>query len=628
MRKEKLWILIGAVIVFLGVQQYFSATKPTPEVVPYSQLLDATRDGMVAKVDMPTGIEGNITATLKSGKEWSTTAPRDAIMLNEFIKNKVEVNVHNPEHGNIFVNILVSLLPTFIIVGLMVWMMRKSGGGGGGIFGMTKNPAKKGERPDVRFTDVAGIDEAKAEVSELVDFLKEPEKYSKLGARSPRGVLLAGGPGTGKTLLARAIAGEAGVPFFTVSGSDFVEMYVGIGAKRVRELFADARKEAPSIIFIDEIDAIGRQRSSNGYGGNQETEQTLNQILVEMDGFDKAAGVIVLASTNRPELLDKALLRPGRFDRHVNVQNPDTKGREQILKVHGAKVPLSPDVSLYVLAKGTPGFSGADLANLVNEAALNAARGNRRLVEMRDFEDAKDKIMMGPERKTMVMSESERKTTAYHESGHAAVGLVMGEDPVYKVSIVPRNRSLGVTMHLPQEDRYCYSKEYFEAEMVMLMGGRAAEEVFVGRRTTGASNDIKRASAIARKMITDWGMSESLGPVHYGDNEGQGHYALSESKQQAIDSEIQAKVEWSYKKAVEIMYSYRDSIEEMTKLLLEKETIDRLEIEACFPEDVQARARKLWDNKPATNGVVISPEKLTEETGDVKAGDGALPSPT
>lgn len=609
MRKETIWIIAISFLLFFGVQQYFSHSKPAPVQVPYSQLLDATRDGMVAKVDIPTGLEGNITAKLKDGKEWTTIAPRDGAMINEFIKSKTEINVHNPDEGNMFVNIMVSLLPTIIIVGLMVWMMKKSSGGGGGIFGMTKNPSKKSEKSNVRFADVAGIDEAKAEVSELVDFLKQPEKYTKLGGRSPKGVLLAGGPGTGKTLLARAIAGEAGVPFFTVSGSDFVEMFVGVGAKRVRELFADARKEAPAIIFIDEIDAIGRQRSSNGYGGNQESEQTLNQILVEMDGFETGAGIIVLASTNRPELLDSALLRPGRFDRHVDVPNPDTKGREQILKVHGAKVPLSPDVALQVLAKGTPGFSGADLANLVNEAALSAARNNRRLVEMRDFEAAKDKVMMGPERKTMVMSESERETTAYHEAGHAAVGIVMGSDPVYKVSIVPRGRALGVTMHLPQEDRHCYSKEHFEAEMVMLMGGRAAEEVFVGRRTTGASNDIKRASAIARRMITDWGMSDDLGPVHYGDNEGQGYHKLSEAKQREIDNEIQRKVEWAYRTAVEVMHNYRDSIEKMTQLLLEKETIDRLDVESCFPGDVQERAKKLWDDQPTVKGVVLDKER-------------------
>lgn len=629
MRKETIWIIAISVVLFFGIQQYFSHTKPTPTVVPYSKLLDATRDGMVAKVDVPTGIEGNIKAKLKDGTEWATVGPRDPVMINEFMKNKVEINVHNPEQGNMFVNLMFSLLPTIIIVALMIWLFRKSSSGSGGsLFGMKKNPAKKGgEMSNVRFSDVAGVDEAKAQVSELVDFLKQPEKYTKLGGRSPKGVLLAGGPGTGKTLLARAIAGEAGVPFFTVSGSDFVEMFVGVGASRVRDLFADARKAAPSIIFIDEIDAIGRQRSGGGYGGNQETEQTLNQILVEMDGFETGTGVIVLASTNRPEILDSALLRPGRFDRHVEVPNPDTKGREQILKVHGAKVPLSPDVSLQVLAKGTPGFSGADLANLVNEAALSAARNDRRLVEMRDFEEAKDNIMMGPERKTMVMSESERSTTAYHEAGHAAVGMVMGTDPVYKVSIVPRGRALGVTMHLPQEDRHCYSKEHFEAEMVMLMGGRAAEEVFVGRRTTGASNDIKRASAIARRMITDWGMSETLGPVHYGDNEGQGHYPLSEAKQQAIDNEIQIKVEWAYESALEIMKTYRPAIEEMTKMLLEKETIDRCEVEACFPPEIQERARKLWGSKPVNPSSQISLDKPIDDVVATRPVDLTKPQP-
>ena len=427
--------------------------------------------------------------------------------------------------------------------------------------------------------------------------------------------MLVGDPGTGKTLLAKAIAGEAGVPFFSASGSDFVEMFVGVGAKRVRNMFEEARKKAPCIIYIDEIDAVGKQRAGGGYGGNDEREQTLNQILVEMDGFNGDTGIIVMASTNRVDILDKALTRPGRFDRIVNVPKPDVGGREQILKVHTSKVPLGPDVRLEVLSRATPGYSGADLANLVNEAALFAARDGKRLVDMHHFEKANDKIIMGAERKSMKMSDAERLTTAYHESGHAAVGIVMGNDPVHKVSIVPRGRALGVTMHLPQEDRYCLSKEHWLAEITMLMGGRAAEEVFCKKITTGASNDMMRATGIARAMVTEWGMSEKLGPLHYGNNEGHGESTFGPDIQRTIDAEVRDIVESCYRQAVQLMKDYREAIETMTAMLMEKETINAHDVESCFPADIQARARKQWTSGivPLADGIPVVKDSLGKQ---------------
>jgi cell division protease FtsH len=627
MRKEPVFIVVIALFLLFIVQQSLVSKTPEIPTVPYSQFLDAVQEGLVLKADVPRELDngGAVTARLKDGRDWQTIAPRDASMLGELKQNNVQVLAHNPEHGNFLVNLLLNLLPTIIIVGLLLYMTNKSSGGN--LFSMKKNPAKRnGEKSEYRFSDVAGIDESKAQVAELVSFLKTPEKYAKLGGRTPRGVLLVGGPGNGKTLLAKAIAGEAGVPFFSASGSDFVEMFVGVGAARVRELFSDARKAAPCIIFIDEIDAVGRQRSSQGHGGSQESEQTLNQILVEMDGFETGNGIIVLASTNRPDILDKALLRAGRFDRHVDVPAPDVKGREQILKVHVSKMPIGPDVRLDVLARGTPGFSGAELANLANEAALQAAAHDRRLVEMIDFESAKDVIMMGAERKTMVMSEKERRTTAYHEAGHAAVGLVLGEDPVHKVSIIPRGRALGVTMHLPQEDRYCLSKEHFEAQLVMLLGGRAAEAEFVGIITTGASNDMERATTIAHRMVTEWGMSDTLGPLHYGNFGGRSDSLFGPEVQKKIDDEVMLKVNAAYAKAQEVMVTYRSSIEKMTQLLLRKETIDRREVEGCFPEHIQARARELWDRQPDSKNV-IAPEMPRSSLPELKKQEGGGTGP-
>lgn len=590
-------ILILVMLVILGMRQERTEAVGAKEI-PYSEFMDAVKGGNVTSAVVPRDGEGAVVATMKDGTKVTTNAPSDLWMINELLTGKVSVTAKNPPKPSMLYGIFMTFGPVILIVGFWVWMMRKQSGGNG-IFGVGNNPAKEnGEQSTTKFADVAGCDEAKHEVQELVEFLKEPQRFQALGGKIPKGVMLVGDPGTGKTLLAKAIAGEAGVPFFSASGSDFVEMFVGVGAKRVRNMFEEARKKAPCIIYIDEIDAVGKQRSSGAFGGgNDEREQTLNQILVEMDGFAGDTGIIVMASTNRVDILDKALLRPGRFDRHVVVPKPDVSGREQILKVHTAKVPMGPDVNLYVIARATPGYAGADLANLVNEAALFAARENKRMVEMVHFEKANDKIIMGAERKSMKMSEDERRTTAYHEAGHAAAGIVLGNDPVHKVSIVPRGRALGVTMQLPQEDRYCLSKEHWIAELVMLMGGRAAEEVFVKKITTGASNDMMRATNIARAMVTEWGMSDVLGPLHYGNNEGRGESTFGPDIQKQIDSEVRKFVDDAYKRAVQLMEEYRDSIEKMTAMLMDKETIDAKDVESCFPEDIQARARAKWVNK-------------------------------
>jgi cell division protease FtsH len=488
-------------------------------------------------------------------------------------------------------SIFISWFPMLLLIGVWVFFMRQmQGGGRGGAFSFGKSRARlldENSNP-VTFADVAGCDEAKEDVAELVDFLKDPSRFQKLGGRIPRGVLMVGSPGTGKTLLARAIAGEAKVPFFSISGSDFVEMFVGVGAARVRDMFEQAKKSAPCIIFIDEIDAVGRQRGAGLGGGNDEREQTLNQLLVEMDGFEGTSGVIVIAATNRPDVLDPALLRPGRFDRQVVVGLPDIRGREQILLVHMRKVPIGPDVRADILARGTPGFSGADLANLVNEAALFAARSAKRLVDMQDFERAKDKIIMGAERRSIVMPEEERRNTAYHESGHAVVARKLDKtDPVHKVTIIPRGRALGVTMQLPTEDRYSMDKEQILQNIAVLFGGRVAEEVFMGHMTTGASNDFERATEMARRMVTQWGMSEALGTMVYGENEGEvflgrsvtTHKNVSEATMQQVDAEIRRIIDQQYNLAKQILLDNRDKVEAMTKALLEWETIDAEQIE-------------------------------------------------
>ncbi|MFZ1576519.1 MAG: ATP-dependent zinc metalloprotease FtsH, partial [Chromatiaceae bacterium] len=516
-----LWVVIA--IVLMSVFNNFTVTKTAPKSMPYSSFIDLVRQGDVKAVT----ISGRtIDGVKESGERFSSFAPDDDGLVGELLKNNVAISAQPPEKPGVLMSLFINWFPLLILVGLWIFFMRQMQGGMGGrgamSFGKSRARMLSEDQVKVTFQDVAGADEAKEEVSEIVDFLRDPSKFQKLGGKIPKGVLMVGPPGTGKTLLARAIAGEAKVPFFTISGSDFVEMFVGVGASRVRDMFEQAKKHAPCIIFIDEIDAVGRHRGAGLGGGHDEREQTLNQLLVEMDGFEGNEGVIVIAATNRPDVLDPALLRPGRFDRQVVVPLPDVRGREQILKVHMRKIPVADDVKASIIARGTPGFSGADLANLVNESALFAARGNKRVVDMDDLEKAKDKIMMGAERRSMVMSEDEKRLTAYHEAGHAIVGrLVPEHDPVHKVSIIPRGRALGVTLFLPEEDRYSYTKQRLESQISSLFGGRIAEEIIFGADsvTTGAQNDIHRATDIARNMVTKWGLSERLGPLTYGEDE-------------------------------------------------------------------------------------------------------------
>jgi cell division protease FtsH len=551
------------------------------ESITYSQFMEDAKNGKVKRVD----VQGrNIQVVPMDGQKYSVLSPGDIWMVGDLMKYGVQVTGKAEEEQSLLVSALYYLGPTLLIIGFWFLMMRQmQGGGKGGAFSFGKSKARLIDENTnaVTFADVAGCDEAKEEVFELVDFLKDPTKFQKLGGHIPRGVLLVGPPGTGKTLLAKAIAGEAKVPFFAISGSDFVEMFVGVGAARVRDMFENAKKQAPCIVFIDEIDAVGRHRGAGMGGGNDEREQTLNQMLVEMDGFEPNSGVIVIAATNRSDVLDKALLRPGRFDRQVYVGLPDIRGREQILKVHMRKVPISTDVDAAVLARGTPGFSGADLANLVNESALFAARRNKRTVDMQDFEDAKDKIFMGPERKSAVMREEERRNTAYHESGHAVVAKVLPKaDPVHKVSIMPRGWALGVTWQLPEHDRVNMYKDKMLEEISILFGGRLAEEIFLNSSSTGASNDFERATKMARDMVTRYGMSEVLGTMVYVDSDQQGMFgpvsskSVSEATQQKVDVEIRAILDKQYAVAKKILEDNRDKVEVMVKALLEWETID------------------------------------------------------
>ena len=532
-------------------------------------------------------IEGRVLKWVNTeGKRFSTYQPSDPWLVSDLLKAGVVIEAKPEEEQSLLTQIFISWSPMLLLIGVWIFFMRQmQGGGRGGAFSFGKSRARLLDDTNnvVTFADVAGCEEAKEEVSELVDFLRDPSKFQKLGGRIPKGVLLVGNPGTGKTLLAKAIAGEAKVPFFSISGSDFVEMFVGVGAARVRDMFENAKKHAPCIIFIDELDAVGRQRGAGLGGGNDEREQTLNQMLVEMDGFEGSVGVIVIAATNRPDVLDPALMRPGRFDRQVVVPLPDIRGREQILVVHMRKVPLSPDVKADIIARGTPGFSGADLANLVNEAALFAARGNKRLVDMEDFEKAKDKIMMGAERRSMVMNEDERRNTAYHESGHAVVAKLMPKsDPVHKVTIIPRGRALGLTMQLPEEDRYAYDRIYLMSRIAVLFGGRIAEELFMNQMTTGASNDFERATQMARDMVTRYGMSDALGPMVYGENEGEvflgrsvtTHKNMSEATMEKVDAEIRRIIDEQYALARRMLEDNRDKVEAMAAALLELETID------------------------------------------------------
>ncbi len=581
-----IWLVIG--IVLMTVFNQFSARQTAQNTLDYSEFLDEVKSGRIAKVV----IQGRtLEATTTEGKKLISYAPADLWMVSDLLKNNVKVVAKPEEEQSFLMSLFVSWFPMLLLIGVWIFFMRQmQGGGKGGAFSFGKSRARMMDESanTVTFADVAGCDEAKEDVSELVEFLRDPSKFQKLGGRIPRGVLLVGSPGTGKTLLAKAIAGEAKVPFFSISGSDFVEMFVGVGAARVRDMFEQAKKHAPCIIFIDEIDAVGRQRGAGLGGGNDEREQTLNQLLVEMDGFEGTAGVIVIAATNRPDVLDPALLRPGRFDRQVVVPLPDIRGREQILTVHMRKVPAAPDVKPDIIARGTPGFSGADLANLVNEAALFAARGNKRLVDMEDFERAKDKIMMGAERRSMVMPEEERMNTAYHESGHVLVAKLLPKtDPVHKVTIIPRGRALGVTMQLPEQDRYSQDRERLLNTIAVLFGGRIAEEIFMSQMTTGASNDFERATDIARRMVTQWGMSDELGTMVYGENEGEvflgrsitTHKNVSEATMQKVDAEIRRIIDGQYGLARRLIEENRDKIEAMTKALLEWETLDADQID-------------------------------------------------
>jgi cell division protease FtsH len=576
-----IWLVIGLVLMTVFNQFNTRGTAQAP--IPYSTFVDEVRAGKIKSVQ----IEGRmLKGVTTEDRRVTSYSPGDIWLINDLLKYGVKVEAKPEEEQSFLMQIFISWFPMLLLIGVWVFFMRQmQGGGRGGAFSFGKSRARMLDESNnnVTFADVAGCDEAKEDVAELVDFLRDPSKFQKLGGRIPKGVLMVGSPGTGKTLLARAIAGEAKVPFFSISGSDFVEMFVGVGAARVRDMFDQAKKHAPCIVFIDEIDAVGRQRGAGLGGGNDEREQTLNQLLVEMDGFEGTTGVIVIAATNRPDVLDPALLRPGRFDRQVVVPLPDIRGREQILLVHMRKVPLAPDVKADILARGTPGFSGADLANLVNEAALFAARGNKRLVDMDDFESAKDKIIMGAARRSMVMPEEERRNTAYHESGHAVVAKLLPKtDPVHKVTIIPRGRALGVTMQLPEQDRYSQDRERLLNMIAVLFGGRIAEEVFMHQMTTGASNDFERATEIARRMVTQWGMSDVLGPMVYGENEGEiflgrsitTHKNVSETTMQKVDAEIRRIIDEQYSLARRMLEENRDKVEAMAKALLEYETID------------------------------------------------------
>jgi len=603
-----LWLVIAAVL--LTVFQNFNVNRG-PEEVEYSTFLDLVNGNQIRSVE----IDGLIIRGQRAdGISFETVQPQivDKALIDDLLDHNVSFRGERPEQQSIWTQLLVASFPILVIIAVFMFFMRQMQGGASGkggplSFGKSKAKLLGEDQIKTTFADVAGVDEAKEEVKELVDFLREPSKFQKLGGKIPRGTLMVGSPGTGKTLLAKAIAGEAKVPFFSISGSDFVEMFVGVGASRVRDMFEQAKKATPCIIFIDEIDAVGRHRGAGLGGGHDEREQTLNQLLVEMDGFEGNEGIIVIASTNRPDVLDPALLRPGRFDRQVVVPLPDLRGREQVLKVHMRKVPIAEDVVALDIARGTPGFSGADLANVVNEAALFAARQDQRLVSMRHFEQAKDKIMMGAERKTMVMSEKEKTNTAYHEAGHCIVGYLMPEhDPSYKVSIIPRGRALGVTMFLPEEDRYSISKRALESQICGLFGGRIAEEMTLGQEgvTTGASNDIERATKMARSMVTKWGLSEKLGPMQYEDEDsevflgksaGNARANVSAETAKVIDEEIKQIIDGCYQKAQKILVDNRDKLDAMAAALLEYETIDKSQI-----DDIMAgRAPKPpsdWDN--------------------------------
>jgi len=584
-----LWVVIA--VVLISVFNNFGPPQVATQPLSYSEFIRSVRQGLIRDVVIDSR---SIKGTTQSGDKFTTYSPGDPGLVGDLLANNVEIIARPQEQQSFLMQIFISWFPMLLLIAVWIFFMRQMQGGGSGrgamSFGRSRARMLGEDQVKVTFNDVAGVEEAKEEVAELVEFLRDPAKFQKLGGKIPRGVLMVGSPGTGKTLLARAIAGEAKVPFFSISGSDFVEMFVGVGAARVRDMFEQAKKHSPCIIFIDEIDAVGRHRGAGLGGGHDEREQTLNQLLVEMDGFEGSEGVIVIAATNRPDVLDPALLRPGRFDRQVVVPLPDVRGRAQILKVHMRKVPIADNVEPSIIARGTPGFSGADLANLINEAALFAARANKRVVDMEDFEKAKDKIMMGAERRSMVMSDEEKKLTAYHESGHAIVGrLVPSHDPVHKVSIIPRGRALGVTMFLPEEDRHSYSKQRLESQISSMFGGRIAEELIFGKDmvTTGASNDIQRTTEIAHNMVTKWGLSDKLGPLTYSDEEGEvflghsvtQHKAVSDETTHTIDQEVRTIVDRNYARAEKILKENIDKLHKMAEALIKYETIDSKQID-------------------------------------------------
>ena len=635
-----LWVVIA--VVLMSVFNNFGARSARDDgSISYSQFIDSVKAGQVQQVIID---ENTIKGRLQSGEKFSTYAPEDPRLVDDLLANAVEIKAKPPEEPSMLMTILMSFGPIVLLIAVWIFFMRQMQGGGGGGrggamgFGKSKARMLEQDQNKVTFADVAGCDEAKEEVEEMVDFLKDPAKYQKLGGSVPRGALMVGPPGTGKTLLARAIAGEAKVPFFTISGSDFVEMFVGVGASRVRDMFEQAKKHAPCIIFIDEIDAVGRSRGAGLGGGNDEREQTLNQLLVEMDGFEGHEGIIVIAATNRADVLDSALLRPGRFDRQVNVGLPDIKGREQILNVHMKKVPAADDVIVKYIAQGTPGFSGADLANLINEAALFAARNNKRVVNMVDLEKAKDKLIMGVERHSMVMDEKEKRMTAYHEAGHAIVGKIVPEhDPVYKVSIMPRGRALGVTMFLPEKDQYSASKQKLDSMISSLYGGRIAEEQIFGweQVSTGASNDIERATELARNMVTKWGLSRRLGPLAYGEEDGEvflGHSvtqnkSIAEGTAVTINEEVRKIIDQNYKRAEQILKDNEDILHSMSDALMKYETIDKYQLEDLMDRK-PVRDPQGWDDVPPPSGNEVKSEKDDTGKKDDKKDDSSIDGAT
>jgi len=630
-----LWIVIA--MVLMSVFNSFSPQgMNASNEVDYTTFLEEVSAGSVESVVIT---DNQIRGQTKDGAVFTTMSPGDPELVNQLYKYGVRIKAEEEEGPGLFMQILINWFPFLLLIGVWIYIMRQMQGGGGKgamSFGKSKAQLLSEENNNITFDDVAGVDEAKDEVEELVEFLKNPAKFHKLGGHMPRGVLMTGSPGTGKTLLAKAIAGEAKVPFYTISGSDFVEMFVGVGASRVRDMFAQAKKNSPCIIFIDEIDAVGRQRGAGLGGGHDEREQTLNQLLVEMDGFEGGEGVIVIAATNRPDVLDPALLRPGRFDRQVVVPLPDILGREAILNVHMRKVPLGDDIDAKTIARGTPGFSGADLANLINEAALFAAKEGVKRVEMKHFEKAKDKVIMGVERRSMVMPEEERRNTAYHESGHTVVAKVLKEhtDPVHKVTVIPRGRALGVTMQLPEEDRYSHNRTYLLARIAVLMGGRIAEEVFMDQMTTGASNDFEVATDLAQKMVSKWGMSDKLGPRVYGDSEGEvflgrdmtSHKNLSPAVQEAVDAEVTRIIDEEYARAHKIIEQERDKIEVMAQALLEWVTLEADQIDDIMAGKQPRSPEEKQKSDKGSNSGTSDPAEA-DKTVDESKNDTDLPDP-